>query len=80
LAPYLHKVSAVLQIMHFLWCYLGQICIKFGANLVSKLKKFKAETTHSDGSILDEFTEQHLHQRTLFKPDYHFFNANKMQI
>ena len=30
----------VVQIMNFFWCYLGQICNKFGANLASKYEEF----------------------------------------
>ena len=39
------------------WCYFGQICIKFGANLII-LKKY-AETVPSKVAIWDEFSEQH---------------------
>ena len=39
-------------------CYLGQICIKFGANLASKLKIY-AETAPYNCAILEELSEQH---------------------
>ena len=54
--------------MHFFWCYLGQICIKFGVRLASKLKKKNAETAPSDGAIWDEFIEQHQHQNIIRAP------------
>ena len=38
LAPYLHKFSVGVQIM-LLFCYFGQICIKFSAISASKFKK-----------------------------------------
>jgi hypothetical protein len=44
------------------WCYLGQICIKFGSNLASKLKIYSV-TTPSNDAIWDKFSEQHQHQR-----------------
>ena len=45
LAPYLHKLSAVVQILQFCWWYLGQIGIKFGSNLASKFEKLM-QTQH----------------------------------
>ena len=49
LAPYLHKFSAMVQIINLFWCFLGNILIKFGA-------------AASSGAIWDEFNEQHYHQ------------------
>ena len=51
---------AVVQLMHFL-CLLGQICVKFGASLESKLFDSE-ETAPFNGAIWDEFREQHKHQ------------------
>ena len=51
LAPYLHKLSAVVQIMNFFWCYLGQISIKFGANSALNFLEITAETAPSNGAI-----------------------------
>ena len=51
LAPYLHKFSAVVHIKHFFLVLFCKNCIKFGANLGSKLKKKYAETAPSNGAI-----------------------------
>ena len=41
---------------------LCKICIKFGSNLESKLKKKIAESAPCNGAIWDEFSVQHYHQ------------------
>ena len=38
---------------------MGQICIKFGANLASKCLKNYAGTALSSSAILDEFSVKH---------------------
>ena len=53
LSPFLYQFSAVVQNFHLIWCYLGQICIRFRPNQID------AETAPSNGAILDEFSEQH---------------------
>ena len=62
---------------------LLQICIKFGANLASKLKKKYVKRAPSNGDIWDEFSEQHQHQSIkkskIFKARLEFFFANKVQ-
>ena len=45
--------------MHFFKYYLGQICIKFGANLASKSKKNDARTAPTSGAIWYESNGQH---------------------
>ena len=55
-APNLHKFSSNADFA-VLWCYLGQICTKFDANLVSEFKKICRNSTFY-GAIWDEFGEQ----------------------
>ena len=55
---YLHQSYAVAQIIHFFGCYLGQICIKFGACLASKFLKNLCRSSTFNGAIWDKFTEQ----------------------
>ena len=45
------------------WYYFGQICIIFGANLASYLKKIMSkEQLLGLGAIWDELSEQHQYQ------------------
>ena len=41
------------------WCYFGQLCIKFGGNLVLFFLKKDAGTGPSSGAIWDECSEQY---------------------
>ena len=46
------KKSFIIYMYIFLhWCYLGQICIKFGANLKNIFKRIYAETAPCKGSF-----------------------------
>ena len=45
LALCLHQFSVAVQIMHFFWCWLGQICMKFVAGLHSNFKNFYRNCT-----------------------------------
>ena len=50
--PYLHQFSAVVQ---KIWCYLGQICIIFFANLTSRIENFMSYLQTFQQSLLGIF-------------------------
>ena len=62
LAPYLHTFLAWFRVLF--WCYLGQNCVKSGANIASKFQKNGAEKAPSNGAILDQFSEHIIIQCT----------------
>ena len=76
MASFLHQFSATVQKMLY-WCYLGNVCIIFGAHLAS-LSKTYAGIAPSKVSLLDEFSK---HKKATYLMHYwQFFTANKMHI
>ena len=82
-APYLHPFSVVVHFMHWIWFYLGQICIKFDANFALRFQKLMLVLHFLVvlfGTNLVNKISTKASNAPLFKAQLALFIANTVQI